>query len=194
MYRQTIKTVTPGTGEPLSLADARGHLRVDGDEEDTQISFFISAARRHIEACTGHRMRSETVDIFMDRFPYGGIELPVYPVTSITSITYFDTADAATVWSSTNYQADLDSVPAVVAPKYSISWPSVTLRPMKGVAIRAVVGWSTVPDDLMAALRMCLAALYENRQAVVVNDMTSASAIMIPLGVDRFMQDSVLYA
>ena len=193
MLRATVKIVTPATGEPLSLADARAHLRVDGDEEDTLISFYISAARAHIEKCTQNRLRSETVDIFMDGFP-GRIELPVYPATSITSITYYGTDDTATVWASTNYQADLDARPAVIVPKYSISWPSVTLRPMQGVKVRAVVGWATVPEDLMAALRMCLASLYENRQAVVVGDTGSANAIMVPLGMDRFMQDSVLYA
>ena len=49
----TTAIITPPALEPLSLADAKLHLRIDHASEDDFLSHSITAARQYIEAVTG---------------------------------------------------------------------------------------------------------------------------------------------
>jgi len=47
-----LQLVTPPVDEPVTLAEAKLHLRVDFDEDDALILALISAARQAAEAIT----------------------------------------------------------------------------------------------------------------------------------------------
>ncbi len=46
----------PPAGEPLTLAEAKLHLRVDLSDDDALITALISAAREQAEFLTGQRL------------------------------------------------------------------------------------------------------------------------------------------
>lgn len=70
--------VTPPAAEPVSLAEAKAHLRVDISDDDALINALIVAARRSVELITGQRLMAQTWQYFLDRYPgnYGDFPPP----------------------------------------------------------------------------------------------------------------------
>ncbi len=60
---------TPPTAEPVSLEEAKRHLRVDGNDEDVDILGLITAAREQAERHTRRQLLTATWDLKLDRFP-----------------------------------------------------------------------------------------------------------------------------
>lgn len=163
----------PGT-EPVTLIEAKAHLRVDSADDDTLINALIAAARQHIDGrdgWLGRALMTQTWDYTLDAFPSDDfIGLPLAPVQSITSIAYTDTDGASQTFSSGDYAlgADLDWSPRVNLG-YGKSWPSTRDIP-DAVTVRFVAGYSTaadVPGPIKAALLMIIAHLYAHREAVI---------------------------
>lgn len=171
-----LTLVTAPAVEPVSLQEAKDHLRIDGDADNAVIDALIYAAREAIENATGRALIQQTWDLKLDSFGdcdyyrEGAIWLPKPPVTSITSISYVDTAGATQTWSSSEYQTDLPSGPhamrARVLPAYGYSWPSTRCQ-MNAVTIRFVCGYGTTPESvpslLPVAMKLLIGHWYENR-------------------------------
>lgn len=165
-----LTVVTAPVGDPLTLEEVKAHLRVDSTADDELIGALILAARLKLESDTGRALLTRTYDLSLDGWPASGVLLlPYSPVQSVTSITYYDTANVATVWAASNYQVDAASVPARIVPAYGAVWPAVTLRSLNGVVIRYVAGYgalATIPETDRQAMKLLVAHWYENREAV----------------------------
>ena len=104
MYQLVIQPV----GEPVTLAEAKLHLRVDYTDDDALITSLITVARQYAEGLTHRSFITQTWKYAMDAFPGPGMmgvtagrsfSLPAHAilleygnVISITSITYLDMA------------------------------------------------------------------------------------------------------
>jgi len=64
-----LKLITPPALEPISLADAKTHLRVDLTEDDTLISALISATRDYVERYCRRGLLTQTWLLAIDHFP-----------------------------------------------------------------------------------------------------------------------------
>ena len=107
--------VTPPAIEPIALADAKAHLRVDGFAEDILIGSLILTSRLHIEAALGLALITQAWQLTLDAFPPGrAFTLPLQPVSAITSIL---TTDATGI--TTTLSADLYPRPRSAAPHRS---------------------------------------------------------------------------
>lgn len=171
-----LSLVTPPTIEPVTLSEAKLAMRVDIDDDDTLIEFYITAARRWIEEVCRPRlaMLTQTWKYVSDEYPASDtVELPVYPLLSVTSVTYTDEADATTIVASSNYVVDVISEPGRIRLKSTASWPSVTLQVVNGFAVTFVAGFgaaaSAVPAELRQAIQLLVAHQYENREPVIVS-------------------------
>lgn len=137
VYRPTLEVIT--------LDEAKKQCVVDHTQYDTQFSVWTSDAREYVENILGQSLGQYTYDVGYDRFPCSSAEwmyLPRPPVTSVTSVKYYDTADTEYTWSSAEYQVDLSHFPPRILPKDGFSWPSTVLRPLRGVVVRMVAGYA----------------------------------------------------
>lgn len=121
-----VESIPPSV-EPITLTEAKAHLRVDIDDGDALISSHIRVARRHVESVTNRQLCAATAQLVLDEFPSGEneeITLPRYPAHRITSLQYVDTSGATQTLAATEYELDKLSEPCRLRPAYGKSWPS----------------------------------------------------------------------
>lgn len=177
--------VTGPAVEPISRIEAREHLRLDDDVDDSQVRAYITAARVWAENYTGRVFINRTMRQSLDGYTShsGGywegtvtapsittvsnhIELAASPVASVTSIKYFDDADNESTWDSSNYYVDTVGDVAKIVLRDGGSLPT-DLRAANGLEITFVAGYGTsptnVPEPIRVAILQYMTFLYEHR-------------------------------
>jgi uncharacterized phiE125 gp8 family phage protein len=188
---------TPPVVEPVSLAEAKAHLRVDVADDDALIQDEIRGARMFLERRYDRALLTQTLVLGLDAFPAwwcrppwmgwtaAAIELRP-PVQSITSVTYLDTAGSSQTVSSADYLLDKDSEPGRLVPNLNKTWPATALLP-GAVKIEFVAG-VTIPElvapDIRDALLKVVGAMYANREAVITGTVSKE----IEVGLDDLMR------
>ena len=183
-----LKIVTAPAVEPVTLAEAKLHLRVDGTDQDTLIAGLIQAAREHLETVIlGRALVTQTLEYVVSRFPCWEMPLPRPPLQSVTTVKYTDSLNAEHTLSNTLYCLNIDRSPGLLTPAYGKSWPTATLAPTGAIRIRYVAGYglaAAVPQAFKQAILLLVGHLYANRE------LTSAQALtVVPLAVDSLCAD-----
>ncbi len=60
------------TNEPVSLAQAKQHSRVERPDEDARVASMIGSARRTVETMLGQHLIATTLDYYSDNWPWLG--------------------------------------------------------------------------------------------------------------------------
>lgn len=143
---------TPPAAEPVSLADAKAHLRVPHTDEDSFISTLITAARSHVETMTGLRLLSQGWSIYLDDWPPARvIELPIAPVLTVQAVRTYDLVGVATTVSAASYLLDNASrPPRLVLANAAWTRPG---RIANGIEVAITAGFGAAAGDVPAALR-----------------------------------------
>lgn len=174
--RYGLSVVTPPTVEPVDLSEAKNHTRVYHAEEDSYIEGRIEPARRWCENYTRRAFIHTTLDLFLDEFPSGPIELPRPPLSSVTSVSYVDQNGVTQTWSSSLYVVDSASLLPVIVPAYGERYPT-TRTQRNAVTVRYVAGYgaagSSVPADIRHAILMLVAQMCEHREPEVTGTIVS---------------------
>ncbi|MDP2358014.1 MAG: head-tail connector protein [Beijerinckiaceae bacterium] len=163
--------VTPPAAPPVSLEEAKAHLRVDHDEENALIEALIAAATAHLDGWTGILGRclvTQTWRQDLREFPAGGtIRLP-FPAPGSVSVTYYDAANAEQTLAPSAYHVLDDIRGGAIELAASASWPAVYDRP-DAVSVTFNAGYgagNAVPAALKAAIKLMIGDLYMNRETV----------------------------
>lgn len=194
-----LRLITAPTVEPISLSEAKAHLRVDHADDDALITSLIKAVRQHIDGrdgWLGRALVTQTWELVLDRFPCHEIEIPIPPLQSVTSITYDDQAGVETVLSAANYTVDIASEPGRIAPNDTNPWPATysAINAISAVRIRFVAGYAptadsppdllaNVPEPIKVAMKLMLGTLYENRETVVIGQ----TPVMLPWAAEALL-------
>jgi uncharacterized phiE125 gp8 family phage protein len=158
---------SPPAVEPVSLAEAKGHLRVGHADEDALIGTLIVTARRHVEAQTGLRLIAQEWSHFRDDWPGDGVAaLPLAPLLAVGDVKTHGEDDIAAVIDPAHYYVDAFGRP----PRLLLRGSRVWARPGRignGIEIELTAGFgslpSDVPEDLRQAILQLVAHWYENR-------------------------------
>ncbi len=166
--------------EPITLADAKAHLRVDSSAEDALIQSLIMASRLHIEAALDLALITQTWRFQLDRWPRArSLNLPLRPVQSLTAVKVFDADDESEALTTAAFILDGTASPArlILSGRASLPLPG---RAANGIEIDFVAGYGDAPADvpqpICQALLLLTAHWYENREPVEIG----AAATVIP--------------
>jgi uncharacterized phiE125 gp8 family phage protein len=167
--------LTPPAIEPLTLAEAKAHLRVEHNDEDILIGALIKAARIHVEAATRRALITQRWRIIRDCWPPDG-RLTVAPAPLKQLV-------AARVYKSDGTTQALDLAAFIVDKAAAV----VTLTPgavvvpgriAAGIEIDVDAGYgdaaAEVPEPLRQAIRLLVTHWYENRGIVAATGETAA--------------------
>jgi uncharacterized phiE125 gp8 family phage protein len=173
--------------EPISLAEAKAHLRVDVSSEDTLIQSLIMASRLHIEAALDLALVTQSWRYRRDAWPRSGcIAMPMRPIQSVTSVQVYARDDSSESIDIADFVLDGDSNPARLVWRGGGAPPKPG-RAANGIEIDFVAGFGDAADDVPQPIRQSLLLLvahwYENREPVEIG----ATATPIPSGVSELL-------
>lgn len=176
-YRPRTRIWTPAalSAGIVTLPDLKEHLRVTSNDEDAYITGLGVAATYAVERWTQRLLTVRAATLKLTDLPSGQcpIELPGGAVASVTSVT----ADAVAITGCTA----LGDSPALLIP--AADWPAVT---GKGYPVTIIyqVGFASVPPDLIHAVKMLVADMYQSPASTVEGPtskaMVSAEYLMAP--------------
>jgi uncharacterized phiE125 gp8 family phage protein len=181
-----LRVISQPTQEPISLGEAKRHLRAEEfDDDDLYISSLIMVARDYVEGFQNRSLAPKTYELILDTFPcnrgYKPIRLPRTPVSSVLSVKYTLANGSTTVThppASYVVKADGDIVPA-----YNKLWPSDELTSGDAVKIQYTAGYTEIPAATKQGMLLLIGNWYENREPVVMGKTVEK----IPFTVDMLL-------
>jgi len=180
-----LTLVTPPAVEPITLAEAKLHAKVDTSADDTLIGDLIVAARQYAEQYTQRAFINQTWRLTLDYYEFNFerryIELDKGNIDSIASFNCYDSNNNVALFANTNYR--LSGSRLVLDDK--AEWP-IFNRLYEAVSIDYVAGFGATAADVPQAIKQAILMLvdhyYINRLA------TSAPVNTLPFGVQALLQ------
>lgn len=160
--------------EPIALADAKLHLRIESDEtaDDALVTALIAAARQQAEHETGCRLVTQTWKWTLDAFPSGEesirLHASLWPVQSVSAIQYVDSTSVLRTMNSALYSLDAVNAPGYVFLAAGAAWPSDVADSANAVTLTVVSGYGAaadVPHAIRQWMLLQIGAMYRNREA-----------------------------
>lgn len=190
------KITTQVSNEPVSLEDARKHLRIQPfgsplrHPDDSYIEYLLSASRQWCEEYLRRALATQTVTLALNSFPIDGIKLPLNPVQSVTSVNYLDVNNSYQTINSSNYY--IDSFDGVIYFNEGFVYPTLSSRE-NSILVTYVAGYADganktpIPFPIKAAILLLVANFYENRQQDQLGS-TKVTFNSLPMGVYNLLQ------
>ena len=160
------------SSSPVSLADFKVFLKIDGTDEDSFLALCLNSAVSAIEKHIKRVLVNSEFNLWLDLFPpmnenseyriFNASELflPNPPTIEIKSIKTYSAANVESTLSSSAYQADLFNGRIFLNDGYS--WPT-DLRNKNAIKINYTCGYGTCPDALKQAVMVYGGQLYNSR-------------------------------
>lgn len=207
-----LKLITAPANDPVSLDEAKAHLRVDFTDDDILIEAFIEAATDYVDGPKGFLGRAliqQTWDLYLHEFPhpmfgrYHGrhhfrrssyIEVPLPPLISVGGVFYLDSSGVEQEMDDTLYRVDPSSEPGRISLAMGASWPQPQ-HVDSSVRIRFTAGYvdatnspatDNVPRTIKSAILMHIGDLYANRETMVSGQR--AAAVTLPWASEQLLR------
>lgn len=180
----TYAQTTPPAAEPLTLAEVKAHLRIDGGDEDALLTSLIRTARDYLERETGLCLIAQNWRLYLDHWPPDGvIRIAKSPLQAIDAVTVYDADGAAVEVPLADHLLDGESRPA----RLWLRNPPDPGQALNGIEIDFSAGYgeagTDVPDTLKRAMSLHVGHMYAFR-GVVSPDQQPAG---IPDGYERLI-------
>jgi len=152
----------------ITTAVLKQHLRVEHDEDDALIDTLRGAAFSYLESYTGARFGSRTANVWLDH--WRSIEIPARPVTAISAVKYYDANGDLQTLDGSKYFTDTVGHSARVR---FVDVPALEPNGLNRVKIETTLGYATTPDPILAAVKLLVGHLYEQRANEIVGTISS---------------------
>ena len=162
--------------EPVTVSEAKAHLRIDGSDEDILIASLILTSRLHVEAALGLALLTQSWRLTLDRWPQDGVRFPLRPIQSITSVIARASDGAPSTVPADHYTLDGQALrPRLVAR--GGNWPAPGQR-INGIEIAFSAGIGDDPEDIPQPIRHAILLLvahwYEHRDPLEIGSAAAA--------------------
>jgi uncharacterized phiE125 gp8 family phage protein len=169
--------------EPVSVAEAKAHMRIDGTAEDILIGSLIVTSRLHVEAGIGLALVTQSWSWFLDAWPRSHIlKLPLRPVQSIGAVRLYDESGAVTTAAADTYFLDGTAAPARLVRQGARAWPKPA-RVANGIEIAFTAGFGNaaadVPEPIRHAILLLVAHWHEHRSPLEVGPLAQPPPDMV---------------
>ena len=166
-----LRTLSENLIEPVSVTEAKEHLRISFSEDDNYLGSLISKVREFVELYLNTSLVNRQLEIIMDDIPDDGFQLPFPPVVSIDAM---------------QYGFDEDDERIDIGYKYSHSSNKIYFNngitkldtPIDAFRCVFTVGSNETPKRIKQAILMLIGHWYENREEV----LTNVNFIRLPYG------------
>lgn len=147
---------------PVNLEEAKRHLRVTNDADDTLIQNAIDDAAGWIEDYTGHLLTErEVVEHFGDERPFAVRAWPV-AADAVAHVTYTGSAGETV---TTEARVSVAIRPVRLVSSSSHVWP--IRNRVRSFAVRLTAGYSdpaAVPKNIRRAMLVMISAFFDDRE------------------------------
>lgn len=170
-----LKRVNRGVAVAVTLDEIKHHLKLptDSTEEDYDLLGFIESATDRAETLLRQKLLTQSWDWYVDALCDSYLIAPIGPLLTVTSFSYYDSANVLTVWDAANYWVDAGALRARITPRSSVSWPTLYDRP-QAVQIRLSVGYGTreaIPWAIRNWIKCEAGTMHINRETVAEKAM-----------------------
>ena len=190
---------TAPTVEPVTTAEAKTHCKVDHAQDDDYFAnFLIPTARNYAETFTDRAFLTQTWILRLQGFGSGPIILPKPPLSSVTSVTYLDSAGVSQTWSTDFYDLEQPTgqhaLHGSIHLEYGETYPS-TRGVVDDVTITYVAGYgaaaTAVPAAIKHAVLMLIEDLYRQRGSQILGTtqtpaLMTAERLLWPFSAKRY--------
>lgn len=168
----TLIQITAPTVTPISLLEARRHLKIDSAAENENLEAYIAAVSANLDGRDGWLGRSlteQTWELRIDCFQ-SKIKIPLPPLKSITSVKYTDTSGTTQTVSASVYRVTGGGFgPSFVELAYGQVWPTPR-GDTESVQVRFVCGYGSsgvepLPAPIKAALLLMVGGLHKGKES-----------------------------
>lgn len=166
-YHRTKELLITGPAvEPISVAEAQQHLRLDGQYDADYILSLITAARMELEQVCWSAFITQTWQYWWDRY-WWKMFIPRPPFQSVTWIKYVPPGGGALQTLATSfYETSAENQITFIRAQYLQTWP-ITRGYRDDVTAQVVVGYGPTPGDvpmpIRQAIKLLVAHMYLNR-------------------------------
>lgn len=206
------KQLTAPTFEPVTLDEAKKHLRLEHTNDDVLIETVIipgvrDFAERHTGTIIPVRTFTAVYDtIFQTKFNAdmgwwdgvregaisttsyaNSLELPLPPLVSIEEVRVINRAAESSVFDDTNYYADTYSEPGKLVLNEAKLWPA-DMREQNAIEIDFTAGYAqdSIPPMLKVACNQIVSHWYENRELYEVGTILARVPVSAMSILERF--------
>lgn len=167
----SVEIITPPDAYPIGLTEAKAHLRVDHDDEDSAIQAMIGAATDYVAGKTGYTGCSLMPQTIKARYnSFGDMIVPYAPVIEIESIISSDGALDASVYDL------IKGEPAHITLNKDKAWPVADDR---SIYVQYRAGYvdkgespvdltDNIPTALKQAILLIVGNFYEHREGMAL--------------------------
>jgi uncharacterized phiE125 gp8 family phage protein len=160
-YVPYLVQVTEPAEEPVTLAEAKLFLKIDGDEENEVVTRLIAAARIRAEQYLRRSLVSQTWKMAYDGYAPAHIELMRGPVQSVAQVKIISRDGSETIVDSANYYLSAD--------KAKLCFDISAMGHLVEVSYIAGFGDAAkIPAAIKQGILMHVAQMFENRESVVL--------------------------
>lgn len=207
-----LKIIIPPEEEPLTLGEAKAHLRVDMDDDDDLILSLIVAARQFCEDKTHRKFITQTWEKYADDWPQlispyepGAFDFSLdnilsYPaslsrkqyiellpgVSEVSAFTYKTADGTINTLDPSCYEVDSVSTIGRVILVPNQTWPASQPWSANGICIRFTCGYGSaadVPQTVKQAMLMLISLWYDHRAA----SEDVRNLVQVPFAVDALL-------